>query len=142
MLKLVPLLYNGLLLLSFGYVARWGRWPERAGLLVIIIGSIATALAGQSRLWAATEVGILAVDVAVLLAFVAILGLTNRFWPLWVTAFQLVSVTTHLARFLKPATVPLAYAFAEQIWAYAMIAVILASVRYQWRRTPAPTPAS
>ncbi len=133
MLKIVPLLFLLILLASFAYVVRCGRWPERSGLAIIMLGSIATALVGRSDLWRGTEIGILAVDVVVLIAFLAIVALTDRFWPLWVSAFQLVSVTSHLARLLKPSTLPLAYAFAEQVWSYAMIAVVIGSVAWQRR---------
>lgn len=136
MLKFIPLLFLGILLASFAYVARCGRWPERIGLTIIAVGSIATALVGRGDLWKATEIGILAVDVVVLGAFILIVGLTDRFWPLWVSAFQLVSVTSHLARLLKPSTLPLAYAFAEQVWGYVMIAVIMGSVVWQRRCEP------
>lgn len=138
MLKIIPLLFLGLLLVSFAYVARYGRWPERIGLAIIIVGSIATALVGRSDLWQGAEIGILAVDVVVLGMFIMIVGLTDRFWPLWVSAFQLVSVTSHLARLLKPATVALAYAFAEQVWSYVMIAVVVGSVAWQRRYGRSP----
>lgn len=133
MLKIVPFLFLIILLASLAYVVRCGRWPERSGLAIIMLGSIATALVGRSDLWRGTEIGILAVDVVVLMAFLAIVALTDRFWPLWVSAFQLVSVTSHLARLLKPSTLPLAYAFAEQVWSYAMIAVVIGSVAWQRR---------
>lgn len=133
MLKIVPFLFLIILLASLAYVVRCGRWPERSGLAIIMLGSIATALVGRSDLWRGTEIGILAVDVVVLIAFLAIVALTDRFWPLWVSAFQLVSVTSHLARLLKPSTLPLAYAFAEQVWSYAMIAVVIGSVAWQRR---------
>ncbi|WP_230770215.1 hypothetical protein [Sphingomonas sp. Leaf4] len=133
MLKIVPFLFLIILLASLAYVVRCGRWPERSGLAIIMLGSIATALVGRSDLWRGTEIGILAVDVVVLMAFLAIVALTDRFWPLWVSAFQLVSVTSHLARLLTPSTLPLAYAFAEQVWSYAMIAVVIGSVAWQRR---------
>lgn len=133
MLNIIPLLFLGLLLVSFAFVVRCGRWPERIGLMVIVVGSVATALVGRSDLWKGTEMGILAVDVIVLGTFVVIVGLTDRFWPLWVSAFQLVSVTSHLVRLLKPSTLPLAYAFAEQVWSYVMIAVLVGSVVWQRR---------
>jgi len=136
MLKIIPLLFLGLLLAAFAYVARCGRWPERIGLAVIFVGSVATAFVGRSDLWQGAEIGILAVDVLVLGMFIMIVGLTDRFWPLWVSAFQLVSVISHLARLLKPATVALAYAFAEQVWSYAMIAVVVGSVAWQRRYDP------
>lgn len=139
MLNIIPLLFLCLLIASFAYVARCGRWPERIGLTIIIVGSIATALVGRSDLWKGTEIGILVVDVAVLATFLMIVGLTNRFWPLWVSAFQLVSVTSHLARLLKPSTLPLAYAVAEQVWSYAMIVLLVASVA--WQRHCGQSPA-
>lgn len=74
------------------------------------------------------------VDIATLVAFIAIMAKSTRFWPLWITALQNIAVMTHLARFLKPQTVPMAYAVAEQLWVYIMLLILIVSVQQQRSR--------
>lgn len=132
--ELVPVFFL-LLILAVGiYVVGWGRAPERAGIAIIFLGSLLSGwLAQYGRLWEAGENGIFVVDVLVLVAFIVVLAKSDRFWPLWTTAFQLVAVTTHLARFVSPNTVPLAYAIAEQVWVYPML-ILLAVATFRLHR--------
>lgn len=135
---LSPSIFLILLLASLGYVLWRGEKAERACVSTMAIGSVVSALAASSAgMWSHGETGIFLVDVAVLLAFMTIMAWSNRFWPLWITAFQIVAVVTHLARFLRPATVPTAYAIAEQLWILPMQAILIAVVwRHHRKRSP------
>jgi len=129
---LSPLIFLTLLIAALGYVFWRGERAERACVLVIVVASILSALAAHPNgMWQRGETGIFIVDVAALFAFITIMGASNRFWPLWITAFQIIAVTTHLARFLKPATLPMAYAFAEQLWVLPMQGLLVAVI---WQR--------
>lgn len=98
------------------------------------MGSVLSALAANSDgLWEHGETGIFFVDVGLLIALMIIMGHSNRFWPLWITAFQIVAVMTHLARFLRPNTIPIAYAIAEQLWVLPMQAILVVVVCRQYR---------
>jgi len=128
MVKLVPAIYLGLLFCVGAYVLWRGQKPERAGLAVILVGSVLSEItAHYDSLWQTGETGIFLVDLAVLFAFMLVLARSDRFWPLWITAFQIVAVVTHLVRFVRPQTVPLAYAVAEQFWVYPMLALLTIS---------------
>lgn len=139
LLRLSPLIFLGCLLAALGYVLWRGDPAARACVGTILIGSILSAVAANPiGMWRGNEVGIFAVDLAVLVVFIAIMGSSRRFWPLWITAFQIIAVATHLARFVKPKTVPAVYAAAEQLWAYPMLAVLVAVT---WRASR-PKPPS
>jgi hypothetical protein len=131
-INLVPAIFLILLLAVGAYVLWRGRTPERAGLAIILIGSLLSgATAHYDALWQSGETGIFLVDGIVLLAFGIVLARSDRFWPLWVTAFQIIAVVTHLARFVSPHTVPFAYAIAEQFWVYPMLLLLtVATVRH------------
>ena len=135
---LSPLTFLVCLLAALGYVLWRGGTAERAGVSTIAIGSVLSAFVAHAvGRWSGTELGVFAVDVAVLVAFIVIMGSSRRFWPLWITSFQIISVATHLVLFVKPKTVPVAYAVAEELWAYPMLAILVAVV---WRRASRPKP--
>jgi len=134
-LNLVPIIYLCILAASLIYISVRGERAERACIIAITIGSLATGIAAnRGPAWYEAEVGIFMVDVATLVAFVVIMAKSTRFWPLWITALQNIAVMTHLARFLKPQTVPMAYAVAEQLWVYIMLLILIVSVRQQRSR--------
>lgn len=113
-----------------GVVAvKYGDWPERAGVGLIVGGSILTVPASViPGLNGPTALGILAVDAVVLVAFLYLVLKTDRFWPLWACGFHLVGVATHLATLSHPDIVPLAYKLVRGAWAYPMLAAIVLAV--------------
>ncbi len=131
-LTFVPVIFLCILAAALIYVGVRGQDAERWCILAITIGSLATGIAAnRGPAWYKAETGIFMVDVATLLAFIVIMARSTRFWPLWITALQIIAVMTHFARFLKPQTVPMAYAVAEQLWVYVMIVILIVSVRQQ-----------
>ncbi|WP_230781785.1 hypothetical protein [Sphingomonas sp. Leaf37] len=128
----VPVIFLCILAATLIYVGVRGESAERWCIIAITIGSLATGIAAnRGPVWYSAETGIFMVDVATLIAFIVIMARSTRFWPLWITALQIIAVMTHLARFLKPQTVPMAYAVAEQLWVYIMIVILIVSVRQQ-----------
>lgn len=94
----------------------------------MLIASFATygALVVAGTLWTSVEAGVALVDVILLGTLLVIALTTNRVWPLWATAAQLVGTMTHLAIWADPYVVPRAYALAQPFWAYpALIALAL-----------------
>jgi len=120
---------------------RFGEKPERLGAFVIISASVASSIISllPGNHFNALESGIFIVDVAALAGFLWLALATNRFWPLWATAFQLIAVTTHLTILVDPTIIPLAYAISEGFWAYPVLAaLLLASERCRRERTQTP----
>lgn len=131
--KLLPVTY-WLVALSISLFAavRGGR-DERIGCAILLIGSLASVLVVwgvpvQARV-SLIQRGVFVVDVVTLAAFVALALRTERFWPLWATAFHLVAVATHAAHFADARIVPRAYVLAQGMWAYPMwITILLGSL--------------
>jgi hypothetical protein len=135
LLGLVPILFLLLLIAASIYILAYGETDERRCIVTAVVSSIATWLAANDGpAWYRGEIGIFVVDVATLIAFIVIMARSTRFWPLWITALQTIAVMTHVARFLKPQTVPTAYAVAEQLWAYVVILILIVCVRQQQSR--------
>ncbi len=66
----------------------------------------------------------MAIDVVLLLGFVALAIMTSRYWPLFSAAFQLLAVVTHVARALDAGVSGWAYQTAGIIWGYLVIFMI------------------
>ena len=120
------LMFFGVLIASCSYAAWCGGWPERAGATILVVATILTIIAAGSfnPTWKATETGIFMVDLLMLAALVNLALYSDRFWPIWVTSFHLIAVTTHLARLVDHSVAALAYANAAAFWAYPMMAML------------------
>lgn len=145
-----------LLLIALIVTFRIGAWPERLS---------ATAIAGMTlvdlayhQTFASGIVSIraypfhLGLDLAGFAALLAIALQANRIYPLWLTAFQLISVLIHLLREVDPEVQPAAYVTLYVLPYYAMILTLLGgtvkhriqehrSGRYRsWRSSSPPDP--
>jgi hypothetical protein len=118
-------------------VLRRGGRPEIFGMLLVTIGSIlSTLLVSDLGLrFRGTESWMFAADVMMLIAFVTLALLTNRFWPMWVASFQAITVLTHLAETALPNAVPRGYSLLQGFWVYPMfVAILLGAYGHQKAR--------
>jgi hypothetical protein len=130
-----PILYYSLLVLCWLYAWFKGGPPERIGATILATGSVLSyaALSSVGR-FQSVETGLLIVDVATLLAFLALALRAERFWPSWVTALQAVRIAGHAVMLVDSGTIPLAYAFIMALWGYPMLLLIaLGTWRHQQR---------
>ena len=79
------------------------------------------------------------IDLGVLSGFVWIALKSHRFWPLWVSGFQLTALTGHFLKVVQPDMLSVAYSAALAFWSY-LILLILAGATWRSRRPPAPDP--
>ncbi len=127
LLTLIIQLFYLLSLVAVCSYAGWqGAWPERAGAVIMVVGSVLTVVAANSFYpgWQTPEAGIFIVDLLVLAAFGNLALYSDRFWPIWVTSFHLIAVTIHVASLADRSVAALAYANAQEFWAYPMLAGI------------------
>jgi len=71
------------------------------------------------------EWGALLVDVTLLGILVGVALYSDRFWPLWLAAFQALGTGGHMVRGLDHGISPLAYAILLASWSYPMIALLV-----------------
>lgn len=156
---MLPLAYNLLLGVSCLYALLRGGGPERVCATAFLVATLLTVLVVRpaSIRFASTDLGILAVDGALLILLAAVAILANRLWPMAMAAMQLVEVAGHVAR-ASPIVMPYAYATILAIWSYPMLLLLSAATyRHQrrlakvgsdpsWRRSSSPrqprTPSS
>lgn len=117
------LIYLAALVAICSYAGWMGGWPERAGAAIMVSGSILSVIAATSFYpgWRAPEAGIFIVDLLVLAAFVNLALSSDRYWPIWVTSFHLIAVTIHVASLVDRSVAAMAYASAQEFWAYPML---------------------
>jgi hypothetical protein len=68
--------------------------------------------------------GLLVIDAAVLIGFVAVALRSDRFWPLWVAGLQLTTSTAHLMKAIDESLLPIAYGAAIALWSYPILIIL------------------
>jgi hypothetical protein len=115
-------------------IAFWrGGWPERLAALGMVADSIASALLQNTHDWSRTQWGDLTVDGAYLAMLVWLALKTNRYWPMWAAAFQLLSVLIYLARMADRRVGALAPYAAVEIWSYLILIAIAVGSFGHWQ---------
>ncbi len=134
---LLRILFWGLLLLAFGYAMWRGRSDERVAASVCLLATIATrfAISPLTERYTGVEFGLLAIDMAVLGAFIAIALRSERFWPLWIAGLQLTNSMSHLMKVIEFDLVPRAYAAAAMFWSYPILLIIIVGTWRTQRRS-------
>ena len=128
--------YYALLVLCWIYALRRGGAPERIGATVLVVGSLLTLVAAVSSTteYGSIEIGVFLVDVATLVAFLALALRAERYWTLWIAALQLIGTAGHAVKLVDPNVIPRAYAFVTVFWSYPMLLLIaLGTYRHQQR---------
>jgi hypothetical protein len=107
-----------------------GAPTEKWGAATALFGSAASTVIALNQSWNALMIELFIVDLAVLGGFWWLALTSHRYWPYWVTGWQLVAVLIHLQRALFEDILPEPYALMSMYLAYPMLALILyASLR-------------
>jgi hypothetical protein len=116
--------------------ALWrGGGPERVVALLLLAAALATLVAVPAQPhFSGVQTGVLMVDCALFLGLLGVAVRAERFWPLWMTALQGITVAAHGARAVNPNVIPFAYAALEAFWAYPMLALLAVATWRHHRR--------
>ncbi len=118
----------GSLFASSGVALKWGGFDERLAAFGFIIATLASNLANRTH-YGHTETGVLIIDVCLLVGLVVLALRSDRFWPMWAAAFQLVGTTVHIASMAETGDFAWAYAVGLIFWSYP---VMLAQALGTW----------
>lgn len=126
-----------ILLFLVSAYAQWrGGAPERTASICMVIATMGTFWAGLSNpSYRDVEWEMLLIDFGLLLALSAIAGAADKFWPIWLAAFQLVAVAAHGVTAYNPEILPVAYWWIVGKIAYPMVAILAIGTRRHHRRT-------
>lgn len=120
-------------------IAFWrGARSERWGAMTALAGSLASTLTALNANWSGLIVQLLVIDLLVLGSFWWLALHSRRYWPYWVTGWQLVAVLVHMQRALFEDILPAPYALMTMYLAYPTLLLILyASVQSPQRSSEA-----
>ena len=129
-------IFYAILLACCLYATLRGGVPEKIGAGIFAIATILStvAMSGRGSRYEWVEVGVFAVDVATLLAVLALALRANRFWTLWVAALQIIGTAGHAVKLADPALVPAGYAMAMALWSYPMLLLLVLGTWNHQRR--------
>ena len=118
--------YLGLLALfgSCGVAFRWGGTDERIASLAFIAATFASKLFTESD-YGHTENIVMTIDTLLLLALVVLALRSDRFWPMWAAAFQLIGTSVHLASMTETGDFKWAYAVGLIFWTYPVLIALI-----------------
>lgn len=116
-------IYYIFLVVCCGYAIWRGSRFEYLGAAIMMVGSLSTLAVGRlgGSTWTSVEGGIYAVDIVALVALIHLTLKSDRFWPMWATAFHLLAVAIHTAMVVAPQVTPWAFATGAAFWAYPML---------------------
>jgi hypothetical protein len=116
------------------YAFRRGGWAEKLAATGIVVNSYLTVLlvspAGSE--FRQVEVSVAIIDLGLLFLLILISMRSRKFWPLWLTAFQGVSVLVHFAPYVHVS--PWVYWRASSLWAWPMLIVLGLAIRNHSRQ--------
>ena len=127
-------LFNILMLAASTYALGWGGAPERIFVLMSVV-ALALSIHVHHDGFLKLDVDLFLVDLAFFCALYCLSLFSTRFWPIWMSALQGLTVLSH-AVILAPAPEGAGYAILEQFWAWPMeMLLIVATFRHQRRLT-------
>jgi hypothetical protein len=122
-------LFTFLLFASCAYAcAAGGKEGRCVSLLLISAALLSIPASFMDPSWSQPQIAVLAVDLLLLAGLAAVATLSRRYWPLWVTGFHLVSVSTHVARLAEPSLKPLVYFAVQSFWSLPGLLVMVAGI--------------
>lgn len=123
---MIPILFGLLMLAACGYALACGDRSARMVAAAVLLGSILSMFViHETEKWQGSETGILAIDIAMLLVFGAVMLVSHRFWPIWTTAAQLLTVLSHFGPLLRDSDIAVPFAIAEQLWSWFILVQLI-----------------
>lgn len=120
---MIPILFTFVLFGGCG-IALWkGHFSERMTAVALLAGALISPLVAVGA-FVVPEIGVLAVDTALLVFLLTLALVSDRFWPMWAAGFQIVGTLIHVARIVDASIWPKAYITAEAFWAYPVLAAL------------------
>jgi hypothetical protein len=121
------IIYYLVLAVTLVLAFRFGTASERQAAATATLASLVTSLSASSDSWSYLDIELFVVDLAVLASFWTLSLKSDRFWPYWVTGWQLVSVLMHIQRGLFAEILPAPYALLSMYLSYPILLLILAA---------------
>jgi hypothetical protein len=109
---------------SCGIALHWGGSDERLAAIGLIIAVIISNIVTDGS-YKHTETDILVVDISVFFGLLVLALRSDRFWPLWAAAFQLVGTMVHFANISQAGESAWAYFVALVLWTFPVFIALI-----------------
>ena len=117
--------YYGILLLTVA-VAMWrGGHLERWAAYTALLASVCTTVLAPAPDWSHIEYSIFAIDIVALASFWFIALKTQRFWPYWITGWQLIAIFGHIQKFMFSEILARPYSLLSVYISYPILLLII-----------------
>lgn len=115
------------LIAALGYVLRRGGAPERIVAALFVVAAVATSIVpfDYKSTFHILNWGVLAVDLTLFACLLLVALRANRFWPIWLAAFQLVELGIHGVRAYDANLWAIVYGRAIGLIAYPMMLLLV-----------------
>lgn len=117
--------YYGVLLMTVAVAIRRGGRLERWAAYTALIASVFTSVLVPYPEWTDIEIPIFIIDVLALMSFWFIALKTHRFWPYWITGWQLIAIFGHVQKLMFSEILERPYALLSMYISYPILFVIL-----------------
>ncbi|PZN94248.1 MAG: hypothetical protein DCF31_10175 [Alphaproteobacteria bacterium] len=126
------ILSSGFMLLCCGIAWHWGGNEERFAAAGIALAVLVSNVVADGS-YAHTEAGVLFVDIAVFCGLLFLALRSDRFWPMWAAAFQMVGTMVHFASIPQAGNFAWAYFVALIFWTYPVFIALAAGTWLEGR---------
>jgi hypothetical protein len=121
----------------------FGRRTERVFVLVLVAASIATLLANRAIPEPVGKMEVVRLIDLALFAIAWVLALkSDRFWPIWFTAMQTLSVLTEPASWQAEGIPHLIFSNLAAFWSLPGLIVLAGGTILDWRKRASASPKS
>lgn len=112
------------------YAIALGGWEGRWTAAIFILASVASLVALQvvHIHWHKTNITMFGIDVVTLIALYAVAAKSRHWWPVWVVAFQLNAVASHIAALISPDFSSGVYRSYVGLWAIPCALVMVVGI--------------
>ena len=128
---LLEILGLALLIAAAAVAFRWGGRDERIAGGAFIIATLMSWATDNA--YSGTQMNVLIVDFGLLLGLLGLALTSDRFWPMYAAAFQLVGTVVHVASMTQSGDYAWAYAVGLIFWSYAVMATLVAGTWMEGR---------
>lgn len=126
-------LFIALTIVSCGTAALLGGKDGRWIAFLYVIAVAATRVAfGINSHWSHPQIPVMMIDIALLIGLLAVTLNSRRYWPIWITAFHVLTVAAHFEALLVPAYGYRVYFLMESVWSVPKLIVLLFGVILDW----------
>jgi hypothetical protein len=102
-----------------------GRWIVA---MIIAAAVLSVPASYLDYRWSQTQLPVLCVDLLLLVGLMAAALRSRSYWPLWMTAFHLISVTTHAATIAQPELKPIIYFALQSFWSLPLLLAMVGGI--------------